>query len=114
MNINQSFKFTPFSFEGQLSPIRDMEIVDLKEKGIYLVAVGNFEGFRNDLGKAMAQPLVMYAIENQDIKPIQLGINDKDYWGSYRKISSIRIGNETCLIGVRNNDQPIVFKINKQ
>jgi enediyne biosynthesis protein E4 len=103
--------FIPFELEGQLSPLMDFAYVDLKDKGKFIVGVGNFEGFRNDLGKAMAQPIIIYTFQNQEIKPVKLGIPGKEYWGAYRKILPIHIGNQLCLIAVRNNDQPLVFKL---
>jgi enediyne biosynthesis protein E4 len=108
---NKTASFVPFSFEGQLSPIRDFEMIDLQDKGKFLISVGNFEGYRNDLGKKMAQPMVLFSFKNGKFVPLPLGIAGEKYWGSYRKISRIKIGESECLIAVRNNAQPIVFKI---
>jgi enediyne biosynthesis protein E4 len=104
------FEFSPFSVEAQFSPLHGF--ASFQSNGIqYLLGIGNFLGFRNDFGKAEAQPLVLMKWENGNWETLPIGISGKEYWGEFRNISKIKVGEQDVLIAVRNNDSPKFFRI---
>ncbi|EOZ97933.1 hypothetical protein A33Q_1585 [Indibacter alkaliphilus LW1] len=103
--------FEAFPLEAQFSPIRDFERFTNSEGREFLVAVGNFYGFRNDLGKSAAQALTLMEKTEDGWKQIPLSIPASAYWGEYREIQKITVNDEAHLIAVRNNNRLVFFKI---
>jgi hypothetical protein len=106
----KGFEFSEFPIEAQFSPLHSF--TSFQSNGIqYLLGIGNFHAFRNDFGKADAQPLVLMKREKGNWKTIPTGIKGNDYWGEFRDIQKIKVGESDLLIAVRNNAAPIFFKI---
>jgi hypothetical protein len=108
----EGFQFEPFPIEAQFSPIRDMVIVESENGTKSLIAVGNFDGFRNDLGRNSAQAIQMLTWSKGKWKSMQLSPQIAKSWGEYRKIAPITIKGEKCWIAVRNNDSPVFLQLN--
>lgn len=109
---NGNFEFEPFPIEAQFAPIKDFKSFRSKDGGQYLLGVGNFYGFRNDLGKNGSQPLTLLKWANGTWKNMPIGIPANDYWGEFRKVEFINIGDTPHLVAVRNNGKPVFLKIN--
>lgn len=103
--------FQEFPLEAQFSPIRDFVRFKNSEGREFLVSVGNFRGFRNDLGKSDAQALTLMEKTDEGWTQLALGIPASEYWGEYRAIKKIAMNAENYLIAMRNNDSPVFFKI---
>jgi enediyne biosynthesis protein E4 len=108
----EGFQFEPFPVEALFSPIRDMVLLETGDGSRSMVAVGNFDGFRNDLGRSSAQAVQMLTWSQGGWKSVKLSPDISKYWGEYRKIVPITIKGEKCLIAVRNNDSAVFMKIN--
>lgn len=102
--------FAPFPMEGQFSPMQDIVSFKGKDEKNYLLGLGNFYGFRNDLGTSATQPLVLFVLEGKKIKTIPVGLNANDYWGEFRKAEKISINGKLHILAVRNNNSPIFLK----
>lgn len=96
---------------AQFSPIRDFEVLTV-ERETFILGVGNFSGFRTDFGRKMAQPLVLMKSTPAGFEEVPIGIEGSAYWGEYRYVKKLTIGGELHVIAVRNNDTPIVFRLN--
>ena len=96
--------------EAQFSPIRDFVTFSSKGEN-YVLCVGNFSGFRTDLGRKMAQPLVLLKWTPSGFVKVPIGIDGNKYWGEYRYVRKLTINGEASLIALRNNDSPVVFRI---
>ncbi len=108
---NGTFKFEPFPIEGQFSPLRDFQVV-LSETGqTFVLGLGNFDEFRNDLGKISAMPLVLFEISENEITNIPLKLNASEENGSYRNSALIMIKGEKHILATRNNGEPLFLKI---
>jgi enediyne biosynthesis protein E4 len=104
--------FIPFPVETQFAPIKDF--VSFETKGhVYVLAIGNFMGFRNDIGKAMAQPMVLLRWEEGGFVSVPLGIKGSEYFGELRNVEKIKVNGRDFILIVRNNDTPIFFEIMK-
>ncbi|MGY6744360.1 MAG: VCBS repeat-containing protein [Cecembia sp.] len=104
-------EITPLPLKAQFSPIRDF--VSFSSKGEdYVLGVGNFSGFRTDYGRKMAQPLVLMKWTPSGFEQLPLGLEARQYWGEYRYVRKLEIKGEAHLIAVRNNDFPVVFRLN--
>jgi len=95
--------------EAQLSPAMDIQVADFNSDGhqdIFLV--GNFFGFRNDIGRAGARPITLLLGDGQgNFEAAAIPkLNTQQTWGEYRKIGLLGNGK---LIGLRNNDSPVFF-----
>lgn len=107
---NSAQELYPFPIEAQFSPIRDF--VDFTSGGSqYLLGVGNFYVFRNDLGKAGASPMVLLKKQNKEWVHIPLGLNASAYWGEFRKVAKIEINGKLHLIALKNNGPAVVMEI---
>ncbi|MDX5479942.1 MAG: VCBS repeat-containing protein, partial [Cyclobacteriaceae bacterium] len=107
---NSAQVLLPFPVEAQFSPLRDF--VDFTSGGSqYLLGVGNFYGFRNDLGKAGAYPMVLLKRQNKEWVHIPLGLNASAYWGEFRKVAKIEIKGKLHLIALKNNGPAVVMEI---
>ena len=106
------FEFIPLPIEAQFGPIRDF--ISFESQGqVYVLAVGSFKGFRNDLGKAMAQPLVMFRWEESRFIHIPIGLKGSEYWGELRCAEKIRVKDKDYILITRNNTTPVFFEIKK-
>lgn len=105
-------KFSPFPSEAQFSPIRDFVIFDDESGRQFVLALGNFFGFRTDLGNASAQPLTLMEITEQRVEKISLDFPADAYWGEYRQAQEITISGKKHIIALRNNDSPVFLKVN--
>lgn len=105
------FEFDPFPIEAQFSPINDFKDFKGRDGSQYILGVGNFYGFRNDLGKNGSQPFILLKRENGKWVNTPIGIPASDYWGEYRKVELITIGGIPHLVAVRNNRNPVFLKI---
>ncbi|MFD2200261.1 VCBS repeat-containing protein [Shivajiella indica] len=103
-------EWVPFSIEAQFAPIKGFISFESQGKS-YVLAIGNIKGFRNDLGKAMSQPLVLMEWDGKSFKYIPLGLNGKEYWGEYRNAGIIRIDGHNHILLTRNNEAPVLLKI---
>lgn len=100
----------PFPIEAQFAPIQDF--VDFTSGGSqYLLGVGNFYGFRNDLGKVGAAPITLLKWHNGQWENVPMGIEASTYWGEYRKVAKIKIDGMLHLVGLRNNGPAVFLKI---
>uniref|UniRef100_UPI0035942877 FG-GAP-like repeat-containing protein n=1 Tax=Aquiflexum sp. TaxID=1872584 RepID=UPI0035942877 len=108
-----TFEFDPFPIEAQFAPIKDFKSFKGKDGSQYLLGVGNFYGFRNDLGKNGSQPLTLLKWADGTWVNVPIGITSNDYWGEYRKVELIHIGETPHLVAVRNNEKPVFLKINQ-
>jgi enediyne biosynthesis protein E4 len=107
------FEFIPFPIEAQFGPVRDF--VSFESQGqLYVLAIGGFKGFRNDLGKAIAQPLLMLRWESDRFIPVPVGIKGSEYWGELRSAEKIKIKGEDYILMVRNNDAPVFLAITNE
>jgi hypothetical protein len=105
------FEFEPFPIEAQFSPIKDFRSFKGKDGNQYVLGVGNFYGFRNDLGKNGSQPFTLLKLDGGNWVNIPIGISANDYWGEYRRVEFIKIGGIPHLVAVRNNGTPVFLKI---
>ena len=106
------FEFIPLPIEAQFGPIRDF--ISFESQGqVYVLAVGSFKGFRNDLGKAMAQPMVMFRWEENRFIHIPIGLKGSEYWGELRCAEKIRVKDKDYILITRNNTTPVFFEIKK-
>ncbi|RPA67328.1 hypothetical protein EF405_15760 [Cyclobacteriaceae bacterium YHN15] len=106
------FEFTPFPIEVQFGPIRDF--ISFESQGqVYVLAVGSFKGFRNDLGKAMAQPLVMFRWDESRFIHIPIGLKGSEYWGQLRYAEKIQVKDKDYILIARNNNTPVLLEIKK-
>jgi enediyne biosynthesis protein E4 len=80
---------------------------------VYVLAIGSFKGFRNDLGKAMAQPLVMFKWEESRFIHIPIGLKGSEYWGQLRYAEKIRVKDKDYILIARNNNTPVLLEIKK-
>ncbi|KEO75068.1 VCBS repeat-containing protein [Anditalea andensis] len=106
----EDFLFEPFPREAQFSPILDIAEID---KTGMIITVGNFYHYRNDIGKAAAKPFNLLKYNENRLVLQAAAINHKDYWGEYRKIKPITIGNRVKWIALRNDDKPILIELKK-
>jgi hypothetical protein len=104
------YEFIPFPIEAQFGPVRDFVCFESQDQ-LYVLAIGGFKGFRNDLGKAMAQPLVLLKWEKNRFIPVPVGIKGSEYWGELRSAQKIRIKGKDYILLVRNNDAPVFLAI---
>jgi hypothetical protein len=105
----KGFEFRPFPVEAQFSPLH--AFASFQSNGIqYLLGIGNFYGFRNDFGKADAQPLVLMKWENGNWETLPMGINGKEYWGEFRNISKMKVGEKDIMVAVRNTAPPVFLR----
>jgi len=103
-------EFLPFPVEGQFAPIKDF--IPFEAKGhVYVLAIGNFMGFRNDIGKAMAQPMVLLRWEEGGFVSVSLGIRGAEYFGELRNVEKIQVKGKDHILIVRNNDAPVILEI---
>jgi enediyne biosynthesis protein E4 len=107
----EGFQFEQFPMEAQFSPIRDMVLLEGGDGSKSLIAVGNFDGFRNDLGRNSAQAIQVLSWSQGKWKSKPVSPEISKYWGEYRKIAPITVNGEKCWIAVRNNDSPVFLKI---
>ena len=107
------FEFDPFPIEAQFSPIKDFISFNGKDGSQYVLGVGNFYGFRNDLGKNGSQPFTLLKREGGRWINIPIGIPANDYWGEYRNVELIKIGETDHLVAVRNNGRPVFLQITR-
>ena len=113
--INQgsgSFDRIELPLEAQLSPVMDIQAGDLNVDGhTDLFLVGNFYGFRNDIGRAGARP-VTWLLGSGDgqfkVEPDK-ALNTAATWGEYRKL--VAFENQGRLLGLRNNQSPVWFRL---
>ena len=106
----EDFDFKPFPLEAQLSPILDL--VPLKDSDLILT-VGNFYSYRTDIGKAAAKPFNLLSTDTSGSTYHATDLNQKEFWGEYRKLRPIIIKGEQKWIAVRNNDLPILLEMKK-
>jgi len=106
----KDFLFEPFPLEAQLSPILDQ--VFLNDTGT-IFTVGNFYPFRTDIGKAAAKPFNLLKNNADGINHFYTELNQKEFWGEYRKIKGISVGGTPKWLAVRNNDRPILIEMKK-
>lgn len=103
--------FEAFPIEAQFGPIRDFQRFQDSKGEEYLLAVGDFGGFRNDLGNAAAQPLTLLKSEEGQWKYVPIFLPANKYWGEYRYVQKIEIQGKVHLLAVRNNESPVFFRI---
>lgn len=104
------FSFVPFSLEAQFSPISDWTVFGGVGNEKYVLGVGNFHGFRTDLGKAGAQPFVLTKMENGKPETVRFELPSEMARGEIRRIQSIQIKGVTHWIAVKNNGKPVLFR----
>ncbi|HSJ69119.1 MAG TPA: VCBS repeat-containing protein [Anditalea sp.] len=104
------FIFEPFPLVAQFSPIMDQ--VYLNESGT-IFTVGNFYPYRTDIGKAAAKPFNLLKKDSNGMIHQITSLNQKEFWGEYRKIEAIIVGGTQKWLAVRNNDHPVLIEIKK-
>lgn len=109
---NGPSRFFPFPLEAQFSPIRDFIIFDDENGRQLILSLGNFFGFRTDLGNASAQPLTLMEVTEKGIEKILLDFPSDAFWGEYRQCQVITIKGEKHIVALRNNDSPVFLKVN--
>lgn len=107
----EGFQFEPFPVEAQFSPIRDMVLFTSSDGSKSMVAVGNFDGFRNDLGRNSAQAIQVLSWTEGKWKSKPVSPEISKHWGEYRRIAPITINGKKRWIAIRNNDSPVFLKI---
>jgi hypothetical protein len=107
------YEFIPFPIEAQFGPVRDFVSFESQDQ-LYVLVIGGFKGFRNDLGKAIAQPLLMLRWEKNRFIPVPVGIKGSEYWGELRSGKIIKIKGEDFILLARNNDAPVFLAIPKK
>jgi hypothetical protein len=114
--INQgsgNFERRELPIQAQLSPVMDILADDINDDGhTDLFMVGNFYGFRNDIGRAAANPVTWLQGDGTgNFKPVSgTDLNNSLTWGDYRATALLRSDvAEKSIIAVRNNQQPILF-----
>ncbi|MCH7412736.1 VCBS repeat-containing protein [Belliella sp. R4-6] len=108
---NGNYKFVPFPVKGQFSPLKDFYTWE-KNGAIHILAIGGFYGFRNDLGKADAMPMIHFVYEEGQIKIQDLNLDFDLIKGEYRCIKPISIQGKPHLLALRNNAKPLLLKVN--
>lgn len=104
------FKFKPFPLEAQFSPTLNQIYLNEIES---ILKVGNFYHYRSDIGKAAAKPFNLLAKKDNKWIHVPSGLNQKEFWGDYRKIKPITVGGTQKWVAIRNNDQPILIEMKK-
>lgn len=104
------FLFEALPLEAQLSPILDQVYLD--ESGT-IFTVGNFYPYRTDIGKAAAKLFNILKEDSNGLKHHHTALNQKEFWGEYRKIKPITIGGTKKWLAIRNNDRPILIEMKK-
>lgn len=98
---------------AQLSPVMDILTKDFDGDGhMDLFLIGNFYGFRNDIGRAAAKPITyLKGDENGNFTSSEEAIlNNSQTWGDYRKATLLKGSNlDSHIIALRNNQKPTLF-----
>jgi hypothetical protein len=96
--------------EAQFSPLKAI-VSFSSQREDYVLGVGNFSGFRGDLGKAMAQPIVLLKWTGDSFENVPLTMDVRSYWGEFRRVEEIQIAGKKHFIALRNNGVPVIFKV---
>lgn len=103
-------EFVSLPLEGQFGPVQS--VYSWKEaEYLNLVVVGGFDNYRNDLGKSSALSMAFFQM-NKEGKWIQSQLIP-EISGQFRVLAQVNINQSPHLIGLRNNDSPVIISLEK-
>jgi hypothetical protein len=110
------FEIQPLPVVVELSSVRAVAIADLNNDGYAdLVLGGNEFNFQPQLGRLDASPgnILLNDGKGNFTLPDESG-SGPDLTGMVRDIAVIREKKGNCILFLRNNDYPVLFRLNKQ
>ncbi|MCE7994665.1 MAG: VCBS repeat-containing protein [Roseivirga sp.] len=117
---NRSGSFTRIDLptEAQLSPVMDILADDFNADGhLDLFLVGNLYAFRNDIGRAAANPVTYLIGDGKGSFQVSTeeNLNNTQTWGDYRNAAFLNGGSSSRrIIALRNNNKPVVFLLKQR
>lgn len=113
-NGNGTYTLIPLPREAQLAPVYAEMMKDIDGDGKPdLLIGGNFDGFKPDIAQMGASyGLVLHADGKGAFTPIDAKRSGFVVPGQTRDIRRIRTRNGELIMVVRNNDRPLLFRIN--
>ena len=122
-NGDGSFTLVPLPDEAQLAPVYGILATDLNHDGHPdLLLAGNFDGFKPEIGRmAASYGLVLlgepwpYGTDKHvaPFQPVRTTESGFMVPGQSRDIARLRTANGDAFVVARNNDTPLVFRLNQ-
>ncbi len=111
LNDNGKFSFRPFSFKGQLSTFYSFCPIP-QETGTYL-AGGNLHAVKPEFGRYDASRGISLGFRDSVMHIAESSKLGLDIQGEVRDIKTITIQKTPHILIARNNDFPLIFRVNK-
>lgn len=115
-NGNGQFEISKLPPRAQLSSVNAIKILDINNDGRPdIVSAGNRSGFLPQLQKLDASYGDVFINRgNRNFEWQDSKISNIKVTGEVRDIATIHKGDETCVLFLRNNDFPKMYRLNKQ
>ncbi|MFL5612633.1 MAG: VCBS repeat-containing protein [Gemmatimonadaceae bacterium] len=110
-----SFTVVPLPNEAQLAPVYGILPGDFDHDGhTDLLLAGNFDGFKPEIGRMAASYGVLLRGDGKGhFMPMPRAQSGFFVPGQTRDIASVRTGHEEVVVVARNNDKPLIFRVNR-
>ena len=111
-NGDGSFTLVPLPNEAQIAPVYGILAADLDHDGkTDLLLAGNFDGFRPEIGRAMASDgLLLRGDGKAHFTPVRAPESGFFVPGQSRDIARVRTARGDLYVVTRNNDRPLIFR----
>jgi hypothetical protein len=110
-----SFTVVPLPNEAQLAPVYGILPGDFDHDGhTDLLLAGNFDGFKPEIGRMAASYGVLLRGDGKGhFMPMPRAQSGFFVPGQTRDIASVRTGHGEVVVVARNNDKPLIFRVNR-
>ena len=112
-NGDGSFTLVPLPDEAQIAPVYGILATDLDHDGhTDLLVAGNFDGFRPEIGRmAASYGLVLRGDGKGHFTPVRVSQSGFFVPGQSRDIARVRTPRGDLFVVARNNDRPLIFRL---
>ena len=112
-NGDGSFTLVPLPDEAQLAPVYGILAADLDGDGhTDLLLAGNFDGFKPEIGRmAASYGLVLRGDGKGHFTPLHVSRSGFFVPGQSRDIARLRTPRGDLFVVARNNDRPLIFRL---